>query len=92
MAPETAIDADALNGLADADEEEAAAIVAAITAYLQEQEAAAAATAAASDETAESQRSWEFTGRLAGVGITANRPPASTPADDWTAADRADRF
>ena len=92
MAPEQAIDADALNGLADADAEEAAAIAAAIAAHLQAEDAAAAAAAAAGDETAESQRSWGFSGRLAGVGITANRPPASTPADDWTAADRADRF
>jgi hypothetical protein len=92
MAPEVAIDADALTGLADADEEEAVAIAVAITAYLQEQEVAAAAAAAAGDRAAESQRSWRFSGRLAGVGITANRPPSSTPADDWTAADRADRF
>jgi len=88
-----AIDADALDGLADADEAEAAAIAAAIGAHLRDRDAAAAAAAAAGNEEAsESRRSWGFTGRLAGVGITAKRPPTSTPADDWTAADRADRF
>ena len=93
MAPELSIDADAIDGLADADEEEAAAIAAAIGAHLRDQAAAAAAAAAAAEsEDDTSRRSWGFAGRLAAVGIRADRPPASTPADDWTAADRADRF
>jgi hypothetical protein len=94
MATETGIDADALDGLADADDEEAAAIAVAIAAHLRDREAATAAAAAAAGDgdEGESRRSWEFAGRLAGVGITANRPPASTPTDGWTAADRADRF
>ena len=88
-----AIDADDIDGVADATDEEAAAIAAAIGAHLQTQAAAAAAAAAEADAAGDtSQRSWGFAGRLAGLGVTANRPPSSTPADDWTAADRADRF
>ena len=87
-----AIDTDVIDGLADADDAEAAAIAVAIAAHLQEQEAAAAAAAAGDSDGSGSRRSWEFAGRLAGVGITAKRPPVSTPTDDWTAADRADRF
>jgi hypothetical protein len=88
-----AIDADALDGVADASDEEAAAIAAAIGAHLQAQAAAAAAAAAAADAAGDpSQRSWRFAGRLAGLGVTANRARSSTPPDDWTAADRADRF
>jgi len=91
MASEIALDADALDGLAAASDEEAAAIVAAISAHIRTQEAAAAAAADAEDEAA-SQRSWQFAGRLSGLGVTAPRPPSSTPSDGWTAADRADRF
>ena len=86
-----AIDAEALDGVDDADDAEAAAIAVAIAAHLRDREAAAAAAAAAGDEET-GRRSWGFAGRLAGVGVSAKRPPASTPADDWTAADRADRF
>jgi len=93
MSSEPPIDADALNGLAAASDEEAAAIVAAISDHIQTQEAAAAAAAAADADSEEaSRRSWQFTGRLSGVGITATRPSSSTPSDGWTAADRADRF
>ncbi|TQQ83109.1 acc operon protein [Halonotius terrestris] len=88
------MDADAIDGLADASNEEAAAIAAAIGAHLGSQAAAAAAAAAAADAGGEaaSQRSWRFAGRLSGLGVRANRPPASTPADAWTASDRSDRF
>lgn len=81
-------------GLADASDEEAAAIVAAISTHIRTQEAAAAAAAAAADAESEesSQRSWQFAGRLSGLGVTAPRPSSSTPTDGWTAADRADRF
>ena len=93
MSPEIAIDADAFDGLAAASDEEAAAIVAAISAHIRTQEAAAAATATAdADGDDAGQRSWQFAGRLSGLGVTANRSPSSTPSDGWTAADRADRF
>lgn len=93
MSSDLPIDADALDGLAAASDEEAAAIVAAISDHIRTQEAAAAAAAAAdADGEAASQRSWQFAGRLSGLGVTAPRPPSSTPSDGWTAADRADRF
>ena len=80
MAPDVAIDADALTGLADADEEEAVAIAVAITAYLQEQEVAAAAAAAAGDRAAESQRSWEFSGRRRRRRSVGRDPDPGKPA------------
>ncbi|TQQ79699.1 acc operon protein [Halonotius roseus] len=88
-----AIDAEALDGLDDANDAEAAAIAVAIAAHLRDREAAAAAAAAAAAGDEETgRRSWGFAGRLSGIAVSAKRPPASTPADDWTAADRADRF
>ena len=91
--PIQTIDIDDLSGVADASDEEAAAIAAAIAAHLQQRERAiAAAAAAAETESDSSRRNWGFAGRLAGLGITAGRPPESTPNNGWAAADRADRF
>lgn len=84
------IDPDAVDGLAAASDEEAAAIIAALGAHRRAQ--AAAAAAASEDEPTTDQRSWRLAGRLSGLGVTTNRPPSSTSADDWTAASRADRF
>ena len=88
-----ALDADNLP--ADATDEEAAAIAAAIAAYRDERAAAAAAAVAATgdaDSNSTGRRSWEFTGRLSGLGIKTERAPSTTPTDDWRAASRADRF
>lgn len=91
--PAQTVEIDDLSGIADADEAEAAAIAAAIAAHCHSQERAAAAAAAAADaEDESSRRSWQFAGRLAGLGINAARPPETTPTSGWAAADRADRF
>jgi hypothetical protein len=84
----------------DVDASEAAAIVAAIGAHVRDREltlaAAAAADADADDEGQGGGRAaasrWALAGRLATLQGRAVRVPDGAPADDWTAAGRADRF
>jgi len=88
-ASRTAVSAAELTGIATADSHEAAAIAAAIGAHLHDQ---AAAAAGADSSTEPTKRSWRFAGRLAAVGRQSNRPPTTTPTNDWSASGRADRF
>jgi hypothetical protein len=82
---------DALSIPDDADGDEAAAIAAAVGAHLTDLERAAAA-AAGDDEPTWTGRKWAFAGRLDSTAGRSGRVPDGAPADDWTAAGRADRF
>ncbi|MFB6131843.1 MAG: acc operon protein [Halanaeroarchaeum sp.] len=74
--------------------DEAAAIVAAVETHLAIRRAAAAeeATKEPAGATGWAGRRWRFAAGLEARGQTAVRIPDGAPADDWTAAGRADRF